>query len=216
MYHKRGHKENSCRPTNVKSPDHQTPSKSAHQTHKKMNQRRKSHSVSTTFKVDFKSRRRYISVGLNEIPVRFQFDTTSDITFISRNTWTKIGKPDVLKTRHVAQSTSGNDIRLTGELNCSVSFQDKQFTGTCCDRCRSKSKNLIFLPSHWNLFSIHFPSSQVRRLKDILLRRLSRSLVMFFERIWDVARRSKQLSSWKQIVSQYLDLNALCLKQLST
>ena len=128
--HKHGHKENFCRPPNVKSPDHQTHSKSAHKTYKKMNQRRKSHSVSATFKVDFKSRRKYISVGLNKIPVRFQFDTASDITLISRNTWTKIGKPDLLKTKHVAQSASGNDIRLTGELNCSVSFRDKQFTGT--------------------------------------------------------------------------------------
>ena len=96
-----------------------------------MNQQRKSHSVSATFKVDFKSCRKYISVGLNEIPVHFQFDTASDITLISRNTWTKIGKPDLLKTKHVAQSASGNDIRLTSELNCSVSFRDKQFTGTC-------------------------------------------------------------------------------------
>ena len=129
--HKRGHKENFCRPPNVKSPDHQTHSKSAHKIYKKMNQWRKSHSVSATFKVDFKSCRKYISVGLNEIPVRFQFDTASDITLISRNTWTKIGKPDLLKTKHVAQSASGIDIRLTGELNCSVSFRDKQFTGTC-------------------------------------------------------------------------------------
>ena len=128
--HKRGHKENFCRPPNVKS-DHQTHSKSAHQTYKKKNQRRKSHSVSATFKVDFKSRRKYISVGLNEIPVRFQFDTASDITLISRNTWTKIGKPDLPKTKQVAQSASGNDVRFTGELNCSVSFRDKQFTGTC-------------------------------------------------------------------------------------
>ena len=128
--HKRGHKENFCRPPNVQSPDHQTHCKSARKTYKKMNQRRKSHSVSA-FKVDFKSRWKYISVGLNEIPVHFQFDTASDITLISRNTWTKIGKPDLLKTKHVAQSASGNDILLTGELNCSVSFRDKQFTGTC-------------------------------------------------------------------------------------
>ena len=33
--HKRGHKENFCRPPNVKSPDYQTHSKSAHQTYKK-------------------------------------------------------------------------------------------------------------------------------------------------------------------------------------
>ena len=120
--HKHGHKENVCRPPNVKSPDHQTHSKSAHQTHKKRNQWRKSHPVSGTFKVDFKSCRKYISVSLTGIPVRFHFDTASDITLISRNTWTKIGKPDLLKTKHVAQSASGNDIRLTGELNCSVSL----------------------------------------------------------------------------------------------
>ena len=89
--HKRGHKENFCHPPNVKSPDHQTHSKSAYQTYKKMNQRRKSHSVSDTFKVDFESHRKYISVSLNKIPVRFQFDTSSDITLIFRNTWTKIG-----------------------------------------------------------------------------------------------------------------------------
>ena len=55
----------------------------------------------------------------------------ADITLISRNTWTKIGKPDLLKTKHAAQSTSGNYIRLAGELNCSVSFRDKQFIETC-------------------------------------------------------------------------------------
>ena len=81
--------------------------------------------MSATFKVDFKPRRKYISVGLNKILVLFQFDTASDITLISRYTWTKIGKPDLLKTKNVAQSASGNDIRLTGELNCSVSFRDK-------------------------------------------------------------------------------------------
>ena len=124
-------RKNFCRPPNIKSPDHQTHCKSAHQTYKKMNQQRKSHSVSATFKVNFKFHRKYISVGLNEIPVHFQFGTASDITLISQNTWTKIGKPDLLKIKHVAQSASGNDIQLTGELNCSVSFRYKQFAGTC-------------------------------------------------------------------------------------
>ena len=57
--HKRGHKENFCRPPNVKSPDYQTHSKSAHQTHCKSAHKtyKKNESAEKiTFSVCFQSR----------------------------------------------------------------------------------------------------------------------------------------------------------------
>lgn len=73
-----------------------------------------------TFKVDFESHRKYITVYVNKIPLRFQFDTASDITLISRSTWERIWKPVLQKTNHIARSAPGNEILLTSVLNCTV------------------------------------------------------------------------------------------------
>lgn len=56
-----------------------------------------------TFKVDFESNRKYITVYVNTIPLCFQFD----ITLISRSTWEQIGKPVLQKTNHIARSAPG-------------------------------------------------------------------------------------------------------------
>lgn len=70
-------------------------------------------------------------VSINKRPIKFQFDTASDITLISRTTWESLGKPPLKDTTHVACSASGNKIRLNGELICDVSFKDKHFSGVC-------------------------------------------------------------------------------------
>lgn len=195
--HKRGHKENFCHPPN--SPKEKSPAK---QKYKKKNQQRRSNTVSASFKIDFKSRRRYISVGLNESPVRFQFDTASDITLISHKTWTKIGKPNLIKTNHIAKSASGNDIKLTGELKCSVSFRNKVFTGTCyvtdtdlnligLDWIEELDLFTVPLESVFNSFSLTSTQDTAKHFTQMLKSKFSD----LFRRIWDVVRKRKPLSS---------------------
>lgn len=91
----------------------------------------KSNSVFAAFKVDFESRRQYITLTINDIPVRLQLDTASDITLITRSTWESIGKPLVCSTNHQAHSASGNTLQLTGEVTCDVTFRNVHFEGTC-------------------------------------------------------------------------------------
>ena len=76
-------------------------------------------------------RGKYIIVLINKRPVKFQFDTTSDITLISRSTWELLGKPTLKDTTHVACSASGNKIQLTGELIFDVSFKEKRNSDVC-------------------------------------------------------------------------------------
>ena len=84
-----------------------------------------SNSIFATFNVNFEDRRKYIFVLINKRPVKFQFDTASDITLISRSTRELLGKPTLKDTTHVACSASGSKIQLTGELICDVSFKEK-------------------------------------------------------------------------------------------
>ena len=97
--------------------------------HKKTRHFRKStsNSIFATFNVNFEARRKYIFVLINKRLVKFQFDTASDITLISRSTRELLGKPTLKDTTHVACSASGNKIQLTGELICDVSFKEKKF-----------------------------------------------------------------------------------------
>ncbi|KAA3676724.1 uncharacterized protein DEA37_0001501 [Paragonimus westermani] len=104
----------------------------------------KSSSLVAAFKTEFESRRQYITVSINNSPVRFQLDTTGDITLITGSTWELIGKPDVCTTTHQAQSASGNMLQLSGEVTCNISFKDMHFTGT---------RHLTDLP-HLNLFGL--------------------------------------------------------------
>ena len=101
--------------------------------HKKTGYFRKStsNSIFATFNVNFEACRKYIVVLINKRLVKFQFDTTSDITLISHSTWELLGMPTLNDTTHVACSASGNKIQLTGELICEVSFEEKKFSGVC-------------------------------------------------------------------------------------
>lgn len=112
---------------------------------KPYHKRTSSHLVSATFKFEFESHRKHITVSINKIRVRFQFETASDVTLISRSTWEQLGKPDLLKTDHIA---SADENLLSGQVNCSVCFfllekflchmlrhrHWSQFDGSCLDR----------------------------------------------------------------------------------
>ncbi|VDN16210.1 unnamed protein product [Dibothriocephalus latus] len=83
------------------------------------------------FITDFEARRKYLTVSINGKPVRLQLDTASDISLISKRTWQRIGRPRMTISDKKAMNVSGGFLRLTGELDCDVSFESTQFKGTC-------------------------------------------------------------------------------------
>jgi hypothetical protein len=119
-----------------------------------------SKSLFASFKVDFESRRQYLTVSINSIPVRLQLDTASDVTLISKSTWELLGKPVLSPTNHQAHSASGNTLKLTGELNCVVSFKDIS-TPAICYLTDFSNLNLLGLDWIDKLNLMHVPLSTV-------------------------------------------------------
>lgn len=60
-------------------------------------------------------------MNINKQHARLQLDTASDITLISPETWSKIGRPTVHGTTHLAHSASGGKLNIVGEISCIVS-----------------------------------------------------------------------------------------------
>ena len=110
LCHKRRCKKKFCCLSESKSSDSFSKLVQRKSMNKMHHQRINSHSVSATFKVEFETGRRYIIASVNKIRVSFQFDTASDITLISRSTWERLGKPDLLKKDHIAWNASGYKI----------------------------------------------------------------------------------------------------------
>ncbi|CAH8612293.1 unnamed protein product [Dicrocoelium dendriticum] len=152
--HKRGHKEDFChqsRPRNVK------------QSYRRKNFRKpdaESLSVIATFHSDSKTRRRFITVLINGIPTRLQFDTASDITIISKNTWKHIKKPKMIDSNKIAHNASGGVLKLVGEINCKIAFNGVEKVGTCY---LSDRPNLNLLGLDWmeKLQLFDAPMSQI-------------------------------------------------------
>ncbi|VDN27905.1 unnamed protein product [Dibothriocephalus latus] len=65
-------------------------------------------------------------VSINGKPVLLQRDTASHITLISMRTWQTAS---VITSDKKAMNVSGRFLRLTGELECDVSFDGSQFKG---------------------------------------------------------------------------------------
>ena len=116
-----GHKEECCRSTwrSNRAPKNFKPFK------------RQARAITAAFKVDGVNRRKYVTVEVNDVPIRLQLDTAADITLISRRTWRKLGQPQVLPTAHAAKNASGGPLHLAGELKCRIAFADRQTTGVC-------------------------------------------------------------------------------------
>lgn len=66
------------------------------------------------------NRRKYVTLEINGRRARLQLDTASDISLISRKTWSHIGKPLVLPTTQLALSASGEKVNIAGEICCPV------------------------------------------------------------------------------------------------
>ena len=97
---------------------------------KNKTERRRKLTLFETLKEDYKSSRKYI-VSVNDKPVRFQFDTASYSTLISQSPWKLLERSCMSRTDHRVRSTSGDQIHLTGELTCHLTFQATTFSGIC-------------------------------------------------------------------------------------
>ncbi|XP_029142978.1 uncharacterized protein K02A2.6-like, partial [Protobothrops mucrosquamatus] len=68
---------------------------------------------------------------INGKSTRLQFDTASDITLISKSTWNHIGRPLVISSIKEVRNASGDELNLTGEIHCDISFNGVQTRGIC-------------------------------------------------------------------------------------
>jgi hypothetical protein len=80
------------------------------------------------------------------MPVVLQIDTASDITIISKDTWERIGKPELSPSTQTATDASANIIKFHGEFNCEIELNSKKQWGKC----------LVSNNSNINLLGIDF------------------------------------------------------------
>nr|XP_012217182.1 PREDICTED: uncharacterized protein K02A2.6-like [Linepithema humile] len=66
------------------------------------------------------NRRKHIMLRINDIPIKLQLDTASEITVLSEHTWRKLNSPAYQPTTHTARTTNGNSLRLLGEFRCTI------------------------------------------------------------------------------------------------
>ena len=69
--------------------------------------------------------RKYVQVKMFKKKVRLQLDSGSDISIINVQTWKKLGRPTMIKSRKTARSVSGEKITFEGEILTNISFQNK-------------------------------------------------------------------------------------------
>ncbi|KAK4468996.1 hypothetical protein MN116_000138 [Schistosoma mekongi] len=121
--YKVGHKETVCRQQNYL--------KSGPRIKFPRNNKNHIRSIYSTFTCSLADKRRYVDLVVNDVQIRLQLDTASDITLISKKTWEFIGCPTLLPTEHTARNASGDILKLVGMINCAVKFGIYSFTGTC-------------------------------------------------------------------------------------
>ncbi|XP_062556975.1 uncharacterized protein K02A2.6-like [Armigeres subalbatus] len=92
-------------------------------------------------------RRKFVEIYINDVPVRLQFDSASDITIISDKLWRKIVQPQGIPPSCNAKSASGESLDLAREFLCNVNISDK--TKRCSCRVASPNLELNILGSDW-------------------------------------------------------------------
>ncbi|XP_055645146.1 uncharacterized protein K02A2.6-like [Toxorhynchites rutilus septentrionalis] len=75
-------------------------------------------------RVDLKAKRKFVKIDINGVPAKLQLDCASDITIISKRTWTSVGKPVIETTDVAAVSASGDGIDIVCEFNAEITIQD--------------------------------------------------------------------------------------------
>ncbi|VDN12756.1 unnamed protein product [Dibothriocephalus latus] len=84
-----------------------------------------------TFKTEFETRRKYLTVTIDSKPIRLQLYTASDISLPSKRAWQMTGRPPMITSDKKIVEVLGRFLRPTGELICDVSFDGTQFKETC-------------------------------------------------------------------------------------
>ncbi|CAH8467909.1 unnamed protein product [Dicrocoelium dendriticum] len=125
-----GHKESHCRKTYVSRPVSTPHLYTNSKSQKTSFQGAKTKVVLATCRTEFAGKRKYLTVKINDVPISLQIDTASDITIISRSSWTRLGKPPLRRTNLTAQNASGEPLRLDGEFTCDIKFKDLSLRGT--------------------------------------------------------------------------------------
>ncbi|RCN52807.1 retroviral aspartyl protease [Ancylostoma caninum] len=69
-------------------------------------------------------------VKVDDQPINFQVDSASDLTVINKETWQRIGEPELKPPSRIAHSASGDRIQLLGQRQCTYSFHDASAQGT--------------------------------------------------------------------------------------
>ncbi|XP_065079965.1 uncharacterized protein K02A2.6-like, partial [Ochlerotatus camptorhynchus] len=67
-------------------------------------------------------RRKFVEIQLNNVPLRLQLDTGSDISIISHRSWARIGRPKVKPAICSAKTASGEPLELVVELECNITL----------------------------------------------------------------------------------------------
>ncbi|XP_062557460.1 uncharacterized protein K02A2.6-like [Armigeres subalbatus] len=81
--------------------------------------------------VNSEVRRKFITVIICGVKIKLQFDTASDISIISKETWKNLGSPELKPSKSEAKTTSGKPLHLIGELACSITLGGVIKDGTC-------------------------------------------------------------------------------------
>ncbi|XP_055543388.1 uncharacterized protein K02A2.6-like [Wyeomyia smithii] len=99
-------------------------------------------------------KRRYVWVKINDVPVRLQLDTASDITIISEQVWMQIGHPAANPTTQTAKSASGEKLDLLYEFIGKVSLNGCTQNGRVFVSGNSLNLLGIDLIDKFNLWSL--------------------------------------------------------------
>ncbi|XP_055522978.1 uncharacterized protein K02A2.6-like [Wyeomyia smithii] len=95
--------------------------------------------------------RKFVNLRINNVPLRLQLDTGSDITIISYQSW--LGRPKTTAAVCSAKTASGDPLQLTSELQCNITLNGITKRGKCL--IADPNVHLDILGIDWlNLFEL--------------------------------------------------------------
>ncbi|XP_062704527.1 uncharacterized protein K02A2.6-like [Aedes albopictus] len=105
------------------------------------------------------SKRKFVTVAINGVPVPLQLDSASDISIVSETVWKQLGKPAINPSSSQASNASGDPLSLVGEFECEVSIKGETKRGRCFV---TSVRDLNLMGIEWidlfNFWSIPFDS----------------------------------------------------------
>ncbi|XP_055615172.1 uncharacterized protein K02A2.6-like [Toxorhynchites rutilus septentrionalis] len=75
--------------------------------------------------------RKFVKLQVNNVLLRLQLDTGSDISIISHRSWIKLGRPHTKPTVCTARTASGEPLDLVAEMWCNISLNGVTKGGKC-------------------------------------------------------------------------------------